>query len=393
MPPCSVPKPSTRVTTQSRCLAGLLDRAANESAGVSKELRHGVRRSVELLANAVVHDVRYRQKGAWTTDRPGAADPRVPPLPLPHHRPPVRRGSTRVRDPACRRPRLPGRLQPGPPEGHRPHRPPRRPGPRGSTHIQQSLAAAFPGGQRRLRARCRSGYRRRGLIVPRAWLGAVCRGRPVRCSTEHASPTRPSSRCWPTSASPGSRRAGPASPSATPLSVSTSSVRSTKASWPTRASLPPKSSSRSTTTVIPTTALGSIPVSGADEFTDEVFLKEIGPDGQRRRVVYHEGDFVFRLSGRDRQRSASYYTPEVLTEFTVRHTLDAYWEEHPDLTCRGDPEAHGMRTCTGKRRIPQRSDQPTRGSLPQSRPGRAERDDRRRLLSTGTPKSQSPLRH
>jgi hypothetical protein len=40
---------------------------------------------------------------------------------------------------------------------------------------------------------------------------------------------------------------------------------------------------------------------------------------------------VFRLSGRDRQRSASYYTPEVLTEFTVRHTLDVYWEEHPDL--------------------------------------------------------------
>jgi hypothetical protein len=41
---------------------------------------------------------------------------------------------------------------------------------------------------------------------------------------------------------------------------------------------------------------------------------------------------VFRLSGRDRQRSASYYTPEVLTEFTVRHTLDAYWEEHPEIT-------------------------------------------------------------
>ena len=74
------------------------------------------------------------------------------------------------------------------------------------------------------------------------------------------------------------------------------------------------------------------PVSGADEFTDEVFLTEEGPDGQLRRVCYHEGDFVFRLSGRDRQRSASYYTPKVLTEFTVRHTLDAYWEEHPDLT-------------------------------------------------------------
>ena len=47
-------------------LASLIDRAANESAGVSKELRHAVRRSVEQLANAVVRDVRYRQKGAWT---------------------------------------------------------------------------------------------------------------------------------------------------------------------------------------------------------------------------------------------------------------------------------------------------------------------------------------
>ncbi len=47
-------------------LSGLLERAATESAGVSKDLRHGMRRSVEILANAVVHDVRYRQKGAWT---------------------------------------------------------------------------------------------------------------------------------------------------------------------------------------------------------------------------------------------------------------------------------------------------------------------------------------
>jgi hypothetical protein len=51
-------------------LSGLLDKAANESAGVSKELRHGVRRSVELLANAVVHDVRYRQNKAWRSIDP-----------------------------------------------------------------------------------------------------------------------------------------------------------------------------------------------------------------------------------------------------------------------------------------------------------------------------------
>ena len=39
------------------------------------------------------------------------------------------------------------------------------------------------------------------------------------------------------------------------------------------------------------------------------------------RVRYAPGDFVFRLSGRDRQRSASYYTPEVLTRCVVTHAL------------------------------------------------------------------------
>ncbi len=42
----------------------------------------------------------------------------------------------------------------------------------------------------------------------------------------------------------------------------------------------------------------------------------------RRDIVRHsKGSFVFRLSGRDRQRSASYYTPEVLTRTVVKHAL------------------------------------------------------------------------
>ncbi len=44
--------------------------------------------------------------------------------------------------------------------------------------------------------------------------------------------------------------------------------------------------------------------------------------GERRNVTYEPGEFVFRLSGRDRQRSASYYTPEVLTRFTVQQALE-----------------------------------------------------------------------
>jgi hypothetical protein len=42
----------------------------------------------------------------------------------------------------------------------------------------------------------------------------------------------------------------------------------------------------------------------------------------RKDIVRHpKGSFVFRLSGRDRQRSASFYTPEVLTKTVVKHAL------------------------------------------------------------------------
>ncbi|WP_410595378.1 Eco57I restriction-modification methylase domain-containing protein [Amycolatopsis sp. lyj-23] len=43
--------------------------------------------------------------------------------------------------------------------------------------------------------------------------------------------------------------------------------------------------------------------------------------GEKSQVVHPTGTFVYRLSGRDRQRSASYYTPEVLTRCVVRHSL------------------------------------------------------------------------
>lgn len=44
--------------------------------------------------------------------------------------------------------------------------------------------------------------------------------------------------------------------------------------------------------------------------------------GERHNVTYEKGQFVYRLSGRDRQRSASFYTPEVLTRFTVQQALE-----------------------------------------------------------------------
>jgi len=60
-----------------------------------------------------------------------------------------------------------------------------------------------------------------------------------------------------------------------------------------------------------------VPVARADEFgKDEV---ERLPGGQPR--IYKEGTFILHLSGIDRQQSASYYTPEVLTKCLVEEAL------------------------------------------------------------------------
>ncbi|MFY1632476.1 class I SAM-dependent DNA methyltransferase [Solwaraspora sp. WMMB335] len=65
-----------------------------------------------------------------------------------------------------------------------------------------------------------------------------------------------------------------------------------------------------------------IPASKADEYDDSVFVyRENLYTGVRSRVSYEPGQFVWRLAGRDRQTSASYYTPQSLTEVTVQLAL------------------------------------------------------------------------
>jgi len=54
----------------------------------------------------------------------------------------------------------------------------------------------------------------------------------------------------------------------------------------------------------------------AEEFKRE----EIIYDGPQPRI-YPKGRFIYRLAGRDRQKSASYYTPEPLARLLVKHTL------------------------------------------------------------------------
>jgi hypothetical protein len=60
-----------------------------------------------------------------------------------------------------------------------------------------------------------------------------------------------------------------------------------------------------------------VPRSRLDDFEDDEILK----DEEGKVKILTKGTFVYRLSGRDRQQSASYYTPEVLTRTTVKYTL------------------------------------------------------------------------
>lgn len=64
-----------------------------------------------------------------------------------------------------------------------------------------------------------------------------------------------------------------------------------------------------------------VPVRRAQNIAERDKVMRDTESGERVPVVHKQGEFVFRLSGRERQQSASYYTPEVLTRFTVSQAL------------------------------------------------------------------------
>lgn len=64
-----------------------------------------------------------------------------------------------------------------------------------------------------------------------------------------------------------------------------------------------------------------VPPQEIDNYTEEekVYVKD--ENGSRTLKMHPKGKFIYRLAGRDRQKSASYYTPEVLTKCLVKYTL------------------------------------------------------------------------
>lgn len=66
-----------------------------------------------------------------------------------------------------------------------------------------------------------------------------------------------------------------------------------------------------------------IPVTRDNDYPTEVYVRRLDDNGAKtdEYMRYSAGSFVYRLSGRERETSASYYTPESLTKATVQLAL------------------------------------------------------------------------
>lgn len=64
-----------------------------------------------------------------------------------------------------------------------------------------------------------------------------------------------------------------------------------------------------------------IPANRLKDYTEDERVYDFTEAGHRKLRMYHKGSFIYRLAGRDRQKSASYYTPQVLTQCLVKYAL------------------------------------------------------------------------
>ena len=152
----------------------------------------------------------------------------------------------------------------------------------------------------------------------------------------------------------------------------------------------------------PTDGTWMLPVEDADEYPDDVFVMTTDEvTGRKERVMHPQGSFVFRLSGRDRQRSASYYTPEVLTRCVVKHALaellglDDYAPEHGSSGIterRRDARPDDLRAGPRLGRVRQRSDQPAVSGVPAPPRGRTRRGAEPGAARHRTPEGEGALR-
>jgi hypothetical protein len=64
-----------------------------------------------------------------------------------------------------------------------------------------------------------------------------------------------------------------------------------------------------------------VPASRIDKYTVAERVHDLDEQGRRTLRKYPRDTFIYRLAGRDRQKSASYYTPQALTRCLVKYAL------------------------------------------------------------------------
>ena len=64
-----------------------------------------------------------------------------------------------------------------------------------------------------------------------------------------------------------------------------------------------------------------VPASRLADYKDDEKVYDTNEAGHQKLRKHDKGSFIYRLAGRDRQKSASYYTPQVLTQCLVKYAL------------------------------------------------------------------------
>jgi hypothetical protein len=75
-----------------------------------------------------------------------------------------------------------------------------------------------------------------------------------------------------------------------------------------------------------------VPASRIKDYKPTEIVHDLDDQGRRAMRKYPRDTFIYRLAGRDREKSASYYTPQVLTRCLVKYALKELIGERP-----GDP--------------------------------------------------------
>lgn len=79
-----------------------------------------------------------------------------------------------------------------------------------------------------------------------------------------------------------------------------------------------------------------VPASHLQDYKEDERVYDVNESGHRQLRRHPRGSFIYRLAGRDRQKSASYYTPQVLTRCLVKYALKELLDEKNGRVTKAD---------------------------------------------------------